>query len=357
MDQPVVPNQLENVRRPSLSHRLRQKLRELSEEHQRRVKEHAQMSQEIQKLTEEIKLLPQKHDQVQHKIARLTQKVEILRAENEMLDRKIAELESTAAQTRKVHHDIRQQILTDVCQDDENDIVEDTLDVKTAEIRRQIGIAKTCQRELGETRAEIYGQLTDLNRLLAPETLAKDRERLQAQLDEKLQLQKTLAENRDASRLTMHECQRLLDDLEERQTLETYAKNNGLVLDNNSTDELIRVCRTHQEKIAAKNAAVDAENPAVAHNNIPSHHHHHHHEDANSDSSDDDRSITETPCDCSHCLGLESSDRPSVDSVHYFRVQEAVRRQDGLTVAGSVNTKQRRQTRQEHGENGWCQHW
>jgi chromosome segregation ATPase len=347
--------------RPSLDFRLRQKLRELNETHQKTIKNYNQVNQEINKITEEKTALPLRQVHVEQEIGDLTRKAATLQKEIDNLEQEIVEWKNKEINTIEAHRPLRQQILTEICQDDEKDIVEDTIDVKVAEIRRQIKKRTELRQEGERKRSEISAQMTELEQLITPEKLLAAKENLQTRLEEKLQEQKKMADARETAGCTLHECQKLLDDLQERQTLETYAKENGLSLkEKTSTTELIQVCRTHQEKIAAKNAAVDSDNPLM--NRPPNAHPHtrpppplpNHQEISVSDESDNEHHSSLETCDCSHCREWSTT---SMDSVHYFRVQEANRRQDGLTVAGAINTRQRRQTRQEHGENGWCNHW
>jgi hypothetical protein len=155
-----------------------------------------------------------------------------------------------------MHQSLRQRILAEVCQANEQDIVKDGIDVQTAEIRRKIKSSEIARVEILSKMSDVQQEILRATSLTV-ETVNSVRNKLETQLDEKLQLQKSIQKSRTAARLLVEECQRLLEDLEERHVLEAYAKNNGLVLEGNSTDELIRVCRTHQEKIIAKNAAVD----------------------------------------------------------------------------------------------------
>lgn len=328
-------------KKPSLAYRLRQKLRELNQAHQECVSEQAAVDQKIRDITEQITSLPRKQAQLQHEIEALLALNVELQATIDTLDQKMSELKAHEQEQIVTHRAIRQEILSNVCQADETDIVEDGLDVKTAEIRRFILAGADQLSALSNKKAEIAGKIEELREMSTVERIAASRDQLQADLDLQLEEQKQVTQRRNVARVTLEECQRILEDLEERYTLEMYAKKNGLVLEGNSTDELIRVCRTHQEKIAAKNAAVDNVRPTPLH-----------HDESSSDD-DDHFSTTSGDCSCSECVRSVSS----VDSVRYFRVQEALRRQDGLTVAGAINNKMRRQTRQEHGENGWCQHW
>jgi len=319
---------------PSLTHRLRQKLRELNHAHQVCVKEQAEVDQKIRKITESITALPIRQTQMQSVVHELLHKDDGLEAKLSTLDQELEALR--AKEKENSHHDIRLKILSEVCLVEEKDIIEDGLDVKVAEIRRLIAALEEQRATVLSQRAEIQVKIAAARESCTAESIAAEREQLQTALDQELSRQKQIAANRTTARNTMEECQRLLEDLEERQTLLTYAEKNGLTLETKTTDELIRVCRTHQEKIAAKNAAVDARSYESS---------------TSSDESDEEESYS--TCHCSECQRQGSS----VDSVHYFRVLEARRRQDGLTVAGALNTKQRRQTRQEHGSNGWCQHW
>lgn len=92
---------------------------------------------------------------------------------------------------------------------------------------------------------------------IQPEALARSRQALQSSLNTKVEEKRVLDTIRLNALASLTECQRLVEDLEERETLEHYAKSNGLTLELGTTDELIQICRTHQEKIALKNAQAD----------------------------------------------------------------------------------------------------
>lgn len=109
----------------------------------------------------------------------------------------------------------------------------------------------------------------------------------------------------------------MIEDLEERKTLEQYAKNNGLALINNTTDELIKVCRTHQEQISLKNASVDnymkdvseklfgkvkqKENKRISHDEEYTQFDETKHDETKHDETKHDDSWSDETCSCSRC--------------------------------------------------------
>lgn len=366
---------MESETRPaSLDQRLRQKLRELNEAHQKQVNQQTVIDGEIFRIRSELSALPNRQNRVKHEIADLRALETKLQAEMKVT---MEHLEGwkERERIRVAHCDVRRSILEDVCQIEESELVSDGIDVQTAEIRRQISLVEEKRIEIFNQLSGIYAKLNELDQAMTIEMIAEEKAKLEALLVEKLAVQKSIESNRNEANERVQECQRLLDDLHERQILEEYAKNNGLVLEGTSTDELIRVCRTHQEKIAAKNAAVDASNPkfqsrpSVVIPVVRSPYYYHdvkvdgnekyegyHHIDS-LDESDTHGSLSSATCNCEDCQ-REAMRHLSVSlGAQYVRRQELQRRENGLTVAGSLNSKRQLQTRQEHGENGWCQHW
>jgi hypothetical protein len=173
----------------------------------------------------------------------------------DLSDQQLA-LQEQESQSRE---SIRREILAGLSLPGES--IDDTFDVRTAEIRRRRLLLAEQRLKVQADIAEGQRKMLEIDTITSPEKIAEARHELQRNLSSLLEEQKALETLRRAALDQLTECQRMVEDMEERQLLIEYAQKVGLVLTSNSTDELIRVCRTHQEKIAAKNAAVDGDNP------------------------------------------------------------------------------------------------
>jgi hypothetical protein len=165
---------------------------------------------------------------------------------------------------------IRKDLLQEVCNDQEFCAVSDGVDVKTSEIRRRIAMLQGIIQKMNDEYTEMMNKLQEIRSMLKPQAL----EQASAEIQQRIrQLEQERAQkNQECTKAlyNVRECQRLIEDLEERETLLSYAKKNGLTLVTASTDELILVCRNHQEKIAEKNRRVDTDNAKSEKKRAPS---------------------------------------------------------------------------------------
>jgi len=342
-----------------LNQRLRDKLKQLDADHREKCNQVVKVDAQIREITASITALPMQHNHLKKYHSEIENTQRNIQVQFDQLAEKEAELESKELEGSS-RRDLRKGILQEVCESGVD--VEDTFDIRTAEIRRQRALIEDLRRDLQKQQAEIVTKKEEVIQLMSDETLNKTRETLQANLKEKVEEQKVLNILRKQALETLTECQRLVEDLEERETLQKYAKNNGLLLETDTTDELIRVCRTHQEKIAAKNAAVDASNRSFttsrskkssrARRRQPSRKSSYQSSRSSrsrSSSSTGSYSITRSEtCDCSECRR---------NYRNYDRIQEFNRRQEGLTIAGARNSRRPLTLLEEHDLNGWCGHW
>jgi len=337
----------------TLSARLREKLKELDEAHREKCNSVAKVDGIIRQLTTSITALPMQQ-------SRLKKHLTDLGNTQQKITQEIAQLieAEQALSAREVEATPRLEMRKELLRELGNENVDDTFDISTAEIRRQQVALAERRIELEQKHATIETEKGEVTVLLTDETMTKTREALQTELNAKIEEQKVLNTLRKQALETLTECQRLVEDLEERVTLQKYAENNGLALETDTTDELIRVCRTHQEKIAKKNAAVDGPSlvksaKSLAKSTGKTTRRRRRYSYSSSSDDEDTSSSTEPyseTCDCSAC-------HPMDNSMYRDQVLEYHRRQDGLTIAGARNSRAPITLRREHGENGWCGHW
>lgn len=241
---------------PPLDQRLKEKLRQLDQAHRDKCNQVTQLDNEIREVTREINEIPLKQRQGQRLIEKLEQELRGVEATLTRMDEQQGQLDALEKDATS-KRDIRGEILSQVCTSDESSLVEDGLDVKVAELRRLKSLLSVKQSELVEAKRELVEKTNEIRDQMTDQALMDEMAKLKETLREKVAQQQALNTLRKNALDALTECQRLIDDLAERETLLRYAKENGLVLKGDTTDELILVCRTHQEKIAKKNAEAD----------------------------------------------------------------------------------------------------
>ena len=251
----------------SIALRLRTKFQDINNDHRTRCECLSKLDQKILETKSELANIPMKQS--------------MLHEEIEKLDYHIAQVEKVVQDKKKVIEtlkgkeeitlsklQLRRNILDQVCTKDENNIVNDAIDIKTAEIRH----LQTCvQREIDmlcEKQDVLRKEQDRLNNEISNSASVATKARLQNELVN-LYADRKVAETLVSETLSMlRECQRILEDYDERENMENYAKENGLVNTSGTTDELIHICRDHQEKIAKKNKEADnnsKNSPSKAH--------------------------------------------------------------------------------------------
>lgn len=251
----VQPN-VEEESSASLSERLYNKLSELDATYRN--------------LSEEINKVDAKIIEEQKKLQELPRRVDVLKGKmdgihntcaglQEMINKETQIIESLRRQEQESmsHIQMRKDLLSEVCTNKEQMLVNDAVDVRTGEIRRHISLRSNNIDELKKTMAEHQRALLDIETTLNNENLMT----IKKEIMERIKLcnveKEQLSLSTNVALQKLRECQRLISDLNERNLLIEYAKKNGLELKTGTTDELVFVCRTHQQKILEKNRAVD----------------------------------------------------------------------------------------------------
>lgn len=247
----------ENVDTRNLIDKLRKKLNQLDLDHRSLCNEVQQIATKIEQERRSLRDIPKRVEKLQSIAKIMENGLRDIEYQSNNVESQIEALKSTENEGLS-RTKIRKDILHEVCTDAEFQVVSDGVDVKTSEVRRRISALQEKLASLQSEYQEMMRKMSDVRSMLKPESLQQATTEINQRVNalEKERYDKNV-ECKNAL-CSVRECQRLIEDLEERETLIAYAQKNGLTLLTGTTDELISVCRTHQEKIAEKNRLVDS---------------------------------------------------------------------------------------------------
>lgn len=233
----------------ALTQRLTKKLKELDHDHREICNEISRINESLRAKQNEIVNLPLRIDQLNEEITKLEHDNMKVRGDLEVLEETQRQLvaDQEALQARS---NVRSELMLELLNDEEraqfktkNNIQEATIQMKLETCNANIQEFKTKELSNGFKIDQVRGELGD-------EAMEKYKLWLQGSVDELKAEHKTKDILRQDASARLRECQRLLDDVNERRELEKYAKQHNLLdtPEAEETGKLVEVCETHRKK-------------------------------------------------------------------------------------------------------------